>query len=330
MDYTDLVFLGERETQYRAPPRDIECWIAFLLQLPSPIPYICSAIQGFVDLCDRARCSWNLENDAADFTDLVFFGDRPLWVPIPGSDTGYKSDIILIECQCCFTEHNAKSCVSCPADHSFCVQCLSKHASTLFGNGDPDLLCMDTSGCNLPFHPSVQDRMLSPKLIALRDRLILRRELKAANLDCFEECPFCDWGCIIEIPVHREPLFHCRNAENGCGVVSCRKCRKKAHGTKLCEEDEGLKEERLVVEEAMSKALVRNCPKCGNAFVKTGGCNKMTCPSCGTASCYLCRQIITDGYKHFSQSGPAQEAPAIGILTIVLTVGGEGDPPKWG
>lgn len=68
-------------------------------------------------------------------------------------------------------------------------------------------------------------------------------------------------------------------------------------------------------------ALMRNCPKCKKAFIKEGGvripavltnapritnihtifanqCNKMTCPYCGTHSCYTCRKQIT-GYDHF-------------------------------
>jgi hypothetical protein len=32
-------------------------------------------------------------------------------------------------------------------------------------------------------------------------------------------------------------------------------------------------------------------------------CNKMTCPSCRTLSCYSCRQVIT-GYDHFGHPPP--------------------------
>ena len=53
------------------------------------------------------------------------------------------------------------------------------------------------------------------------------------------------------------------------------------------------------VEEAMSKALIRYCPRkgCGQQFLKDIGCNKMTCP-CGTKICYICRKEI-QGYEHF-------------------------------
>ncbi|KAJ3539123.1 hypothetical protein NMY22_g4877 [Coprinellus aureogranulatus] len=305
MDFTDLVFFGEREAQNRGPTRDAEGWSS-LLRLPSPIPYITSTVHAVFDACDHARVFWNHEGDTANRAELASLEDRPLLVTITDAPSGSNSDIALVECQCCFTEHDIASIIFCPADHPFCIQCLSMHASTQLGNGNTDFLCMDTSECNLPFHESDHLRFLSLKLVALRNRLIMRHDLEAANLDSFEECPFCNWGCIIEIPVDSEPLFWCGDGENGCGVVSCRKCKKKGHSPRPCEEDEGNKKERLVVEEAMSKALVRNCPKCSKGFVKEGGCNKMTCPSCGTVSCYLCRQIIKNGYQHFSESTPAK------------------------
>lgn len=43
------------------------------------------------------------------------------------------------------------------------------------------------------------------------------------------------------------------------------------------------------------------CPSCATSFVKTDGCNKMTCP-CGYVMCYLCRaDIKKESYQHFCQ-----------------------------
>ena len=61
---------------------------------------------------------------------------------------------------------------------------------------------------------------------------------------------------------------------------------------------------RRTVEEAMTEARIRECPKCNSRFFKTEGCNNM---SCGTHICYICRKNITGegnnshgkGYNHF-------------------------------
>jgi TRIAD3 protein (E3 ubiquitin-protein ligase RNF216) len=87
-----------------------------------------------------------------------------------------------------------------------------------------------------------------------------------------------------------------------CQFESCRKCGKVSHIPLRCDEvtkekrqDEG----RLKVEEAISEAKIRKCPKCKTPFVKTEGCNKMTC-RCGVKICYICRKQVAD-YSHFCQ-----------------------------
>ncbi|UKZ73681.1 hypothetical protein TrVFT333_001331 [Trichoderma virens FT-333] len=54
-----------------------------------------------------------------------------------------------------------------------------------------------------------------------------------------------------------------------------------------------------LVEQAMSMAIKRVCPRCNTSFVKNAGCNKLTCP-CGYKMCYVCRADLTEeGYRHF-------------------------------
>lgn len=69
---------------------------------------------------------------------------------------------------------------------------------------------------------------------------------------------------MFDVGFEGEKLFRCGNQEGGCGVVSCRKCKKLDHLPKSCEEVEKDKklDARHVVEEAMTQALVRDCPKC--------------------------------------------------------------------
>ena len=57
---------------------------------------------------------------------------------------------------------------------------------------------------------------------------------------------------------------------------------------------------RLTVEEAISQAVIRKCPKCRKAIMKSDGCNKIRC-ACGTFMCYLCQKSIQN-YSHFCQT----------------------------
>lgn len=86
-----------------------------------------------------------------------------------------------------------------------------------------------------------------------------------------------------------------------CGKLSCRLCQKEyVDGIHKCFEDEqdGL---RLVVERARTLAIKRTCHRCGLAFTKESGCNKMVC-RCGAIQCFVCRRdIASEGYQHFCQ-----------------------------
>jgi len=119
----------------------------------------------------------------------------------------------------------------------------------------------------------------------------------------------------------RGTLFKCANSR--CARESCITCGKEWLPFHRCYE----KEEdaaRIYVERAMADAIKRTCPLCHVSFVKSDGCNKLTCP-CGyvmwyalprSSPCvyppsffpanrwnsYVCRADIRSvGYKHFCQ-----------------------------
>ncbi|KAI1819715.1 hypothetical protein F4861DRAFT_525889 [Xylaria intraflava] len=94
--------------------------------------------------------------------------------------------------------------------------------------------------------------------------------------------------------------FVCQNP--GCQRASCLSCSKAWVDIHVCHES-SLIALRTQVEQAMSMAIKRVCPRCSTSFVKTAGCNKLTCP-CGYKMCYVCRKDIGDpneGYQHFCQ-----------------------------
>ncbi|KUI55149.1 hypothetical protein VP1G_02459 [Cytospora mali] len=97
--------------------------------------------------------------------------------------------------------------------------------------------------------------------------------------------------------------FTCQSPS--CGRTSCLSCSKEWIDIHVCHES-SLVALRTQVEQAMSMAVKRVCPKCNASFVKTAGCNKMTC-QCGYKMCYVCRKDIGGtegqdaGYQHFCQ-----------------------------
>ncbi|KAB5596364.1 Pectinesterase [Ceratobasidium theobromae] len=214
-----------------------------------------------------------------------------------------------VECGCCFTEIEISEMLQCADGHLFCGECTKKNAETAVGDGKPDVLCMDQSGCRMPFTDDQLQRVLSPKTLDLLLRIRQKKDLEEAKLGGLEHCPFCDFACII---VDDGPTFLCQKP--GCLVVSCRKCWKKEHMGKTCEEvvreEKDLQGEHMIAE-AMTMALIRDCPKCKTPFMKEAGCNKMICPKCGTISCYICRKEVSrlSPYIHFDQQPDAYHLP---------------------
>ncbi|KAK7754047.1 hypothetical protein SLS62_003892 [Diatrype stigma] len=95
--------------------------------------------------------------------------------------------------------------------------------------------------------------------------------------------------------------FTCAAAGGGgCGRSSCLGCGRAWRDPHVCHES-SLVALRTQVEQAMSLAVKRVCPRCATGFVKAAGCNKLTCP-CGYRMCYVCRADLgADGYRHFCQ-----------------------------
>ncbi|KAH7314085.1 RING finger protein-like protein [Rhexocercosporidium sp. MPI-PUGE-AT-0058] len=93
--------------------------------------------------------------------------------------------------------------------------------------------------------------------------------------------------------------FVCQNKE--CARPSCISCSKAWTDIHICHES-SLQALRTQVELAMSLAIKRTCPRCNTSFVKSSGCNKLTCV-CGYQMCYVCRKDIGngEGYRHFCE-----------------------------
>ncbi|KAJ2923809.1 hypothetical protein H1R20_g13283, partial [Candolleomyces eurysporus] len=122
-------------------------------------------------------------------------------------DEDLEDDGTFIECGCCFSKFPFERMTQCPDAHLFCRSCLRAYASSQLGSQNVSLTCMHTSGCTLHFPESELSRLLPNKLLGLYNRLKQQKELKEANIDGLEECPFCDWACVMEVPPEQDKLF---------------------------------------------------------------------------------------------------------------------------
>ena len=111
-------------------------------------------------------------------------------------------------------------------------------------------------------------------------------------------CPNCAYIGFIE---GNFPWIECPDCSIESGAKYCTKCNEIYHKNQTCQEvrneKQRLKDPKHQAHEAMSKACKRFCPHCNQEFMKSDGCNKITC-RCKGLSCYLCGEKVQD-YSHF-------------------------------
>uniref|UniRef100_A0A914V1N4 RING-type domain-containing protein n=1 Tax=Plectus sambesii TaxID=2011161 RepID=A0A914V1N4_9BILA len=213
------------------------------------------------------------------------------------------------ECACCFSDDIlSENMVACESGaHKFCRDCVVQHANTQVGYGGHIVKCMD-GGCKGEMTLKALRPLLRPQVVDLILRRSQQAELRSAQLENMETCPFCDFALIIENADER--LFRCQNPD--CLKESCRECKEQSHIPLRCEEVEKDVEVRMrtFVENRMAEAMIRVCPQCNQRMIKTGGCNKITC-TCGAQMCYVCRELLpmNDPYGHFMLGRADGKAP---------------------
>ncbi|KAF8499743.1 hypothetical protein F5888DRAFT_1685256 [Russula emetica] len=283
----------------------------FLLQLgASPISVLPVAPNpGKGKAKARNKSSHDEEEFMKEHTWLVQKLETRQGSPVPDLTSEHLEEGEGVECGCCFTTYPFSEMAQCTDTHLFCKGCVTSYTSTKLGEQNAELHCMDISGCKMGFPESELRRILPTKLFDLYEQIRQRRDIELAELEGLEECPFCDYKVVLDVDFETDKVLTCQN--EACLKVSCRKCKKEDHLPKSCEEmeEDKMLDGKHAIEEAMTRALMRNCPKCQKAFVKEYGCNKMICTYCSAMSCYVCRSVI-HGYEHFDQSRPRDAQPA--------------------
>jgi TRIAD3 protein (E3 ubiquitin-protein ligase RNF216) len=210
---------------------------------------------------------------------------------------------LLLYSLCCFDDKPLNRMACCSGDniHFVCRECVKRYVEEEVGKMRCRPKCFADTACEGTFSRKQLMEILEEKTFERFENLQQQEELQLAGLDSLEECPFCDYKA--EYPaIEFNKEFQCLAPK--CSKTSCRICHRETHIPMSC--DEARKDENLSVrhqvEEAKSAALIRNCNKCKNPFVKEQGCNKMRCTKCGHQQCYVCSKDIKD-YRHFGDNG---------------------------
>ena len=232
-----------------------------------------------------------------------------------------------IDCMCCYDSFSIDDMCACREEgHLFCIDCLKAFAhGQIFGCGNLGIIDPKTkkpamelqcfyNNCKSGFSRDILEKALPQHTLIKYDELQFQISIQTAELPNLVTCPKCQYTVELVSSssssstnlLQQDQQHFCCPMED-CGFESCRHCGLEWHGTNIsCDEARRREHSRSglhSVEEAMTLAKVRSCPKCYKVFVKESGCNKIQCCGCNTLICYVCRQVIpiSQGYKHFCQ-----------------------------
>lgn len=128
------------------------------------------------------------------------------------------------------------------------------------------------SNCTFGFNEAQLQKALPEKVLEKYNELQFEAVVESANLEGVTKCSKCHLIAIADPAL--PTLFHCPQ----CDFKSCKKCGEEYHPNIRCDQVESKNETdgRTKVEEAMTNALVRTCPRplCQKKFLKNDGCNK--------------------------------------------------------
>lgn len=236
--------------------------------------------------CAKSKMNRHIQTRFFDDDDVVVLSENKIAAgafvvfEAPGGAPTINMDDILIgsslklTCGCCYDDGISESDVTvCMDGHVFCKECAKSNARVAIGLCRTEIKCMRSEEiCNYLFHDSELKKFLPIGEYEAYLLLCQEKCISSAEIEGLHTCPFCPYAIIIDLnaQVINDSLFHC--LRDKCKKISCRICRKENHLPDLCDD---IIDSAHLVAEAMTSALMRNCPKCKVAFFKTEGCNKM-------------------------------------------------------
>uniref|UniRef100_A0AC34FNZ0 RING-type domain-containing protein n=1 Tax=Panagrolaimus sp. ES5 TaxID=591445 RepID=A0AC34FNZ0_9BILA len=205
----------------------------------------------------------------------------------------------------CVLKSTSGQCMDQSKDsHFICIPCIQSYANAAMNDipvafGGIGLNCTSPD-CENVFLISSFDKYLKVAVNKQLKQRLQQQCIADAGLEDLVTCSQCGAiACVSPSATY----YICT-----CRIRQCRNCPRiydSEHFGKTCEKLDEEKEKQMSstrrMESKISEAVIRKCFKCGIAFVKNDGCNKMEC-RCGGKQCYVCRAKNID-YSHFCQCG---------------------------
>ncbi|KAJ4781155.1 RING/U-box superfamily protein [Rhynchospora pubera] len=202
--------------------------------------------------------------------------------------TQHEGDRLSFMCTVCCEEVGAMEVTRMECGHCFCNSCWTKHFIARIDDGHASRIRCMAIHCNSICNYQTVRLLLSawdPLVSARFDHLLMESYIDDNELACwcpsnppcghairvgFRSDPYCEVECVCEIQF----CFNClSNVHSPCTCYIWRmwvkRCEVEGQNTGWIE------------------ANTKVCPGCGNAVIKAGGCNHMTC-RCGQTFCWLC------------------------------------------
>ncbi|BES89537.1 ring finger protein 216 [Nesidiocoris tenuis] len=200
------------------------------------------------------------------------------------------------QCECCYTDDVLPSeTIMCTEAHIFCNTCVKKYVEVRIGEGLVTFPCLQSclpSG-NIPL--KTVKKLVNSKTYEKLTAWIQEREVQEAKITGVVFCQRCEYAAILDDSI---VIFKCLK----CQFELCRKCNKESHVPRKCgetEQEDQQKQIRKQAEETQTSRVLRHCGNCKKPFVKSSGCNLITCV-CGAHSCYNCGATGV-GYDHVNR-----------------------------
>ena len=233
------------------------------------------------------------EKDLQFMKEHVFFNLLPQIEQLKEKEASIRAEKVeqarqngsLFDCEVCYdSDCLLEESVACMAGCLFCPDCVRRGVAVQIGEDKTVMSCLMGCGAVLPLS-SLQSVISATQLVRLQQRQ-QAEEVRQAGLEDLMQCPACSYSAVISAPGFK--VFYCANPE--CKRETCRLCGEKNHVPLSCDEVEKDTEvsARRKVEEAMTNAVLRECPRCKKMIMKTDGCNHMKCTSCEYMFCWLC------------------------------------------